>query len=66
MVIQASDSNVSQSDSEQVSDLPAGSTSIGSEPAVPSLLDRLRALHKSGLTCKRILRTNPSVNQSHH
>ena len=43
-------------DSEQVSDLPPGSTSTGSEPVVPSLLDRFTSSAKvraNTQTCTR-------------
>ena len=40
-VTQSSVSSMSESDSEQASDLPAGSTSVGSKPVALSLLDRL-------------------------
>ena len=54
----------SESESESESDSEQVPVSTGTEPAVPSLLDRLRAPQKSDLTRKRSLQKNPAPGES--
>ena len=54
----------SKNNGEQASDILPGNK--GSEPAIPSLRDRLQASQKSQLTWKHVVRKKLSAADSHH